>query len=147
MRQQEYNEIQDIKRSLLLFVIGIVSAMCLMVIAADASEECISWEWVQTGSHQECYGWYCYTVPEYNFVCTAYAPEPEPIIKPLAPMPTPTEQKITSIGFAYTFGHNDTERYQIEKNIGDMRAIYMMENIAWSNGLYPEEFERKYSIR
>jgi len=146
MRQQEYNEMQDIKRNMAFCVVILLAIMSLLVVSADASEECISWKWVQTGSHTECSMWYCWTVPEYSFICVGYAPdapEPTPIITPIqAP-----EQKPTSIGFAYTFGHNDIERYQIEKNISDMRAIYIMENIAWSHSLYPNEFEKKYNIK
>jgi len=157
MRQQEYHEIQDIKRNLAFFVVVLLAIMSLMVISADAEEECISWEWIQTGSHLECSGWYCYTVPEYSFVCTEYATEPEKIIPDL---PSPIrinitdevieehkEQKTTSIGFSYTFGNNDTDRYQIMKDIGDTRGIYITENIAWSHGLYPSEFEKKYNIK
>jgi len=146
MRQQEYYEIQDMKRDLALFVVALVAFMSLMVIAADASQECISWEWRQTGSHTECSGWYCFTVPEYSFVCTGYAAEPEPSPEATT-TPEQPQHKPTTIGFAYTFGHNDTERYQIQKNIGDMRAIYIMENVAWSHGLYPKEFEKKYNIK
>jgi len=36
MRQQEYNEMQDIKRGLSLFVVALIAFMSLMVIAADA---------------------------------------------------------------------------------------------------------------
>lgn len=36
MRQQEYHEIQDIKRDVSLFVVILVAIMCLMVISADA---------------------------------------------------------------------------------------------------------------
>jgi len=143
MRQQEYHEIQDIKRNLAFFVVVLLAIMSLMVISADAAQECISWEWVQTGSHLECSMWYCYTVPEYSFVCTGYVPEKEQVI--VEPIQTP--QKQTSIGFAYTFGKNDTERYQIMKDMGGTRGIYITENIAWSHGLYPSEFERKYNIR
>jgi len=132
---------------LALFVVALVAFMSLMVISADASEECISWEWRQTGSHTECSMWYCWTVPEYSFVCTGYATEPEPIISPQVTATMQIEQKPTSIGFAYTFGSNDTDRYQTQKKISDMRAIYIMENIAWSYGLYPNEFEEKYDIR
>lgn len=161
MRQQEYNEIQDIKRDLTIFVIIIIALMGVMVVSADAAEECISWNWVQTGSHTECSTWYCWNVPEYSFVCTGYAAEPEPTLPITVEPPgiwrniTPAaSQEViqiyhrpTSIGFAYTFGHNDTERYQIQKNISDMRAIYIMENIAYENGLSMEKFEQKYNIR
>jgi len=154
MRQQEYNEMQDIKRDLALFVVALVAFMSLMVITADAAQECTSWEWRQTGSHPECSGWYCWNVPEYEFVCTAYASEPEPI--PIMPIGVVVlkeniqeikEDKATSLGFSYTFGHNDTERYQIQKEINNTRAIYIMENIAWSYGFSPREFETKYKIR
>jgi len=36
MRQQEYNEIQDIKRGISLFVIALIAFMSLMVISAEA---------------------------------------------------------------------------------------------------------------
>jgi hypothetical protein len=150
MRQQEYHELQDIKRNLAFFVVVLLAIMSLMVISADASEECISWEWRQTGSHTECSGWFCWTVPEYSFVCTGYAPEKEPepiIIQPTQKEVQKTEVKPSSIGFAYTFGHNDTDRYQEQKKISNTRAIYIMENIAWSYGLYPDEFEKKYGIK
>jgi len=146
MRQQEYNEMQDIKRNLALFVVALVAFMGVMVISADAAQECTSWEWRQTGSHTECSGWYCWTVPEYSFVCTGYSHDPETIETPQAHKLV-VEEKTTSIAFAYTFGHNDTERYQIQKEINNTRAIYIMENIAWSYGLSPSEFETKYKIR
>jgi len=130
-----------------LFVVAIVSFMGIMAIIADASEECISWDWKQTGSHTECSGWYCWTVPEYSFVCTGYAPEPSPIITPKEQKIVVVDEKPTSIAFAYTFGNNDTERYTIQKNINNTRAIYIMENIAWSYGLTPSEFENKYNIK
>jgi hypothetical protein len=152
MRQQEYNEIHDIKRNLAFFVVVLLAIMSLVVISADASEECVGWEWRQTGYHNECSGWYCWTVPEYSFVCTGYSPEPElpaPIRinstdKNIIPL---IEQKPTSIGFSYSFGSNDTDRYQIMKEQHTQRANYIMENIAWSHGLYPDEFEKKYNIR
>lgn len=130
------------------YIIIILAIFSIIVISADASEECISWEWRQTGFHTECSGWYCWTVSEYSFVCTEYAqetPKEEPIII-MPETPREPEQKPTSIGFAYIFGNSDVERYQIQKNISDMRAIYIMENIAWSNGLTPKEFEIKYKI-
>jgi len=137
-----------IHRNIALFVVAVVAFMGMMATIADASDECISWQWRQTGSHTECSGWFCWTVPEYSFVCTEYAPDPEPIITPQTPLVDKTiKEKPTSLGFAYTFGNNDTERYQTQKSIGDMRAIYIMENIAWSHGLYPDEFEKKYKIR
>ena len=147
MRQQEYNELHDIKRDLMLFVAVIVGIMVLFVISADAAEskECISWKWIQTGSHTECSGWFCWTVPEYSIVCTEYAQEDNPTIMPGKIIKT--DDRPTSIGFAYTFGRNDVERYQIQKNISDMRAIYIMQNIAFDNGLTTEQFEKKYNIK
>jgi len=129
-------------------IIMLIALYSMFLISANASEECINWEWIQTGSHTECSSWYCWNVPEYSFICTEYAQDQEPIIPPHTTTPTMTLQvKQTSIGFAYTFGNNDIERYQTQKNISDMRAMYIMENIAWSYGLYTNEFEKKYNIK
>ncbi|NJD54542.1 MAG: hypothetical protein FIB07_16985 [Candidatus Methanoperedens sp.] len=122
-----------------------------------SAAECLSWKWVQTGSHTECSGWFCWTVPEWSLICTEYAPEITPIPTP-TPTPTPTsvqipvsQGKVSNGGAIFTFGSSDVNRYkifqsQLTNNTLVLRANYYMSVIANSYGFTPREFEKKYYL-
>lgn len=135
--------------NILKIILIAILIVTIVPIIANSEEQCILGI-IGYYDKTTCYWGYCYTekVPIYGYICTEKNPIiPEvPTNTTVSPTTHETDHKPTTIGFAYTFGHNDVERYQIQKNISDMRAAYIMENIAWSYGLYPEEFERKYNI-
>lgn len=128
-------------------IVALIAFMTLVIVPTANAAECISWKWIQTGSHTECSGWYCWSVPEYSIVCTEYAQDVvivQPTEEHTSITQTPTIQQQGSAVF--NFGSSDVNRYNTFMNQDNSRADYYKEIIANSYGFSPKEFETKYNL-